>query len=239
MPGGSQEKPDRLRIAIIDNSLDPAVYRPVDHWRQFLPDGWESFRAVDGHLPDLGLGFTHVLLTGSEASIVEREAWVEAEVELVREALSRGLPLLGSCYGHQLLVLALKGPAHVRRCHEPEVGWIPLRIRRANRLLGRAGIAYSFSVHFDEVVDPGEDFSVLASTAACPIQAIKLKGKPVWGIQFHPEIDILSARNLLGQLLSLGSKHVALFARALESRPRDSGLIHRIIGHFLSARAKK
>jgi GMP synthase-like glutamine amidotransferase len=226
-----------LLVAIIDNSIDPSVYKPVQHWAPFLQAPFASFRAPDGRLPDLGKGFTHIILTGSEASIVEREDWVRSEVEFVQDALERGLPMLGSCYGHQLLALALCGPAHVRRCKRPEIGWLPVAIREISGLLGKVGVAYAFSSHFDEVTGLDVRFRVLASSAGCPVQAFKLKGRPVWGIQFHPEIDIPAAREYIQNLIDLGLETSPLFAEALRLKPRDSGLIRRIVPHFLGVRA--
>jgi GMP synthase-like glutamine amidotransferase len=228
-------KSPRKRVAIIDNSIDPSVYKPVEHWREFLDVPAESFRAPACRLPARVGDFTHLILTGSEASIVERGAWVEDEVGLVRDALRQGLPILGSCYGHQLLALALRGPAHVRRCPRPEIGWFPIEIVEKSDLLGDKGKAFAFSSHFDEVIGLDEDFRVPASTPDCPIQAFELKGRPVWGIQFHPEIDIPAAREFLRSLVDLGSITSALFAEALQQRPRDSRLILRIVRHFLAA----
>jgi GMP synthase-like glutamine amidotransferase len=222
-----------LRVAIIDNSINPSVYKPVEHWAAFLQAPFASFRAPDGRLPDLEKGFTHLILTGSEASIVEREDWVGSEVEFVRDALERGFPTLGSCYGHQLLALALCGPAHVRRCRRPEIGWHPIAVREKSGLLGKEGIAYAFSSHFDEVIGLDERFRVLASSADCPVQAFELKGRPAWGIQFHPEIDIPAAREYLQNLVDLGLETSPLFAEALGMSPRDSGLIRGIVRHFL------
>lgn len=222
-------------MAIVDNSIAPLVYKAVEHWATFLHVPFTSFRAAEGELPDLGKDFTHLILTGSEASIVEREEWVEAEVELVRKALNIGLPTLGSCYGHQLLALSLCGPAHVRRCPRPEIGWFPISILRRSGLLGEAGETYAFSSHFDEVIDLDERFEVLASTAACPIQAFALKGSPVWGIQFHPEINIKAAREYLRNLVELGLRTSRLFAAGLRTKPRDSGVIRTVVRHFLGA----
>ena len=226
-----------LRVAIVDNSIAPSVYKPVEHWAGFLRVPFASFRAPEGRLPDLEKGFTHLILTGSEASIVEREDWVDAEVEFVRDALSRGVPTLGSCYGHQLLALALCGPAHVRRCLRPEIGWHPIAIREKSGLLGEEGVAYAFSSHFDEVTDLDERFRVLASSVDCPVQSFELKGRPVWGIQFHPEIDIPAARQYLRNLIDLGLGTSGLFAEALRLSPRDSGLIRGIVRHFLGVSA--
>jgi GMP synthase-like glutamine amidotransferase len=225
-----------IRVAIVDNSIAPSIYRPVDHWAAFLRVPFSSFRAPEGKLPGLNERFTHVILTGSEASIMEREGWVEAEVEYVREVLSRNLPILGSCYGHQLLALAARGDASVRRAPRPEIGWHPIDIRTKSGLLGNEGTIYAFSSHFDEVIGLNEDFRILASSPGCPVQAFELKDRPVWGIQFHPEIDIAAARVFLSRLVGLGMETSSLFAEALGMKPRDSEVIHRIVRHFLQAR---
>lgn len=69
-----------IKIAIIDNSLDSSLYNPVAHWSSHLQCDWEAFKAKESQFPDLKKGFTHVILTGSEASIIEKERWVEEEV---------------------------------------------------------------------------------------------------------------------------------------------------------------
>ena len=227
-----EERPPR--VAVIDNSIDPAVYKPVDHWRTWL-DIQAAFVARDGNLPDFRQGFTHLILTGSEASINEREPWVEREAELVREATGRGLAILGSCWGHQLIAYALAGPAHVRTCRRPEMGWLPIRIFGRDDLLGEAGEAYSFTLHFDEVTGLDGRFEVLADTEACAVQAFRVKGRPVWGIQPHPEIDPPSGRELLRGLRDRGSKGREELEAALRLEARDSGLILRIVRTFLSA----
>jgi GMP synthase-like glutamine amidotransferase len=225
---------ENVRVAIIDNSIDPSVYKPVDHWRTFLSVPWEAFRASKSCFPDLDKGYTHLILTGSETSILESESWVYEEVGVVQEALARGIPILGSCFGHQLLALALRGPAHVRRCPQPEVGWIPVTIKKKNGLLGDRAEAYAFSLHFDEVIGLDNDFLVLASTRSCRVQAFELKTKPAWGVQFHPEINIPAARELLENLIRLELKTSPLFGEVLRTRPQDSGLIRRIIRYFLA-----
>jgi GMP synthase-like glutamine amidotransferase len=226
------------RVAIIDNSIDSTVYKPIDHWRTFLGVPWEAFRASESCFPELSKGYTHLILTGSEASIMEREGWVYEEVDVVREAIARGIPILGSCYGHHLLALALRGPAHVRRSPRPEVGWIRVRIDKKNGLLGEEGMAFAFSSHFDEVIGLDDEFIVLASTPVCRVQAFELRSKPVWGIQFHPEINISAAREFLESIVRLELKTSPLFEETLRTMPQDSGLIRRIVRHFLAADRK-
>jgi GMP synthase-like glutamine amidotransferase len=228
-------RPHKIKVAIIDNSINPSVYTPVEHWSKYLKVEWESFRAPRKFFPKFREGFTHLILTGSEASILDRKRWVQEEVELVQEAVALGLRLLGSCYGHQLLVLALLGPSHVGLCTVPEIGWIPIEVKEDNGLLGKKGLAYVFSSHFDEVLDLDESFRVLASTDNCRVQAFELKGRPVWGIQPHPEIDIGAAQKFLKSLIGLRLATGPLFEKALASVPRDSGLVGHILAEFLGS----
>lgn len=224
-----------VKLAVIDNSIDPSAYTPCAHWREFLTVPFDSFRAVEGRLPDLKDGYTHLILTGSEASILERDHWVLDEAELADAAQRKGLCLLGSCWGHQLLAFALAGPASVGRCREPEIGWIEVRILRESSILGSPGTAWTFSSHFDEVAALPSTFRVLAATQSCPIQAFALSGRPVWGLQIHPEISIERGRELLRVFADRSPARRPLFDAALREEPRDSGLIRRITAAFLAA----
>jgi GMP synthase-like glutamine amidotransferase len=221
------------RVAIIDNSIDPGVYRPVEHWSRHLTVPWDAFVARDGRLPDPA-AYSHFILTGSEASILEREPWVDVEAGIVREAVAAGAAVLGSCWGHQLLAFALAGESHVRRCDRPEIGWVPIRVDKENELLGPTGTPYTFSVHYDEVRDLPAPFEILASTDTCPIQAFRLGGQPVWGLQCHPEVDIPTGLRFLHDLVDCGFKGRDFLLEALRQPPRDSGLILRIVRTFLA-----
>jgi len=223
-----------MNLAFIDNSIDSSVYNPEEHWKLYLDVEWDSFKATKSHFPDFSEGrYTHLLLTGSEASIIEREKWVLEEVEVIHEAIDKGIPILGSCYGHQLLAFALFGPPSVRRSKHPEVGWIPVQIKKDSEILGKKRQVHSFSVHFDEVVEVDGNLHVLASSQYCPIQAFQWKNKPVWGIQIHPEINVPHARTLLKNLISLNLKTSPVYEKALRSTPNDSGLIRQIVKGFL------
>lgn len=223
------------KLAIVDNSLWPDIYNPVEHWSRYLELPFESFRATEGNFPDLDDGFTHLILTGSEASIIDPDPWVKPEIELVREAVERDLVVLGSCYGHQLLALALAGPDYVRRAKRPEIGWIEVEIIKSDPLVGDKKKIFVFASHYDEVCDlDDERFEILARSEHCQIQAFRLKGKKVWGIQAHPEIDPANAHKLLQGILQKNFSHQDLIIRALNSTPVDSGWIEVLKANFLS-----
>lgn len=222
-----------VKVAIIDNSINPSIYTPVAHWAAFLEGEWQAFTAREHHFPNWDEEFTHLILTGSEASILERERWVHEEIELTLEAVERKIPVLGSCWGHQLLAIALAGPAHVQRSDCPEIGWVPIEITEEYTLLGKKGQEFVFSSHFDEVVDLGDDFLVFASNEKCPVHAFQWMENPVWGIQSHPEMSIQDAQHYLRENVASNHESHSLFRRALDSTPRDTEMIHAVIRNFL------
>jgi len=223
-----------IRVAIIDNSIDHTIYDPVHHWTQFLNVKQSSFRAKESDFPkDIRNKFTHIILTGSEASIMDRSPWVLDEIEWVKEAVSYQIPLLGSCYGHQMIALALEGPDCVRRSSFPEIGWIPIEISKKNALLGKKGCFYSYTIHFDEVIGLGDGYDIFASTDLCSIHAYQKKNSSVWGIQSHPEITPEEGKKLLKNLIEQGRGPLDIYKKALHSKPKDSGIIKNIIDAFL------
>jgi GMP synthase-like glutamine amidotransferase len=223
------------KLAIIDNSLWPELYNPVEHWAEYIDLPCRAFRATEGMFPDLDDGYTHLIISGSEASIIASDPWVLPEVELVKEAMDRKLTLLGSCYGHQLLALALGGSACVRRTAVPEIGWIEVEILKDDPLLGLKQKISVFSSHYDEVCNLKEDkFEILARSQKCQVQAFRLKGKKVWGIQAHPEINPEKARKLLTGIIQKNFSQKDLIEKALNSKPVDSGWINLIKKNFIA-----
>jgi len=131
-------------------------------------------------------GYTHLILSGSEASTTTDQPWDRALAALVHRFVEAGKPILGICYGHQFLAKALAGPEHVRRAAQPEFGWLSPRLEASPLFQGL--IEPEFMVcHYDEVFDLPVDFKVLASSPRCAVHAFQYKDLPVWGVQFHPE----------------------------------------------------
>jgi GMP synthase-like glutamine amidotransferase len=223
-----------VNVAIVDNSLNPSIYTPVAHWSAFLEEKWRAFTARKHEFPNLDNGFTHLILTGSEASILESNPWVYEEIELTLKAVERNIPILGSCWGHQLLAIALTGPTHVQRSECPEIGWFPVEITDDDTLMGEKGQVYVFSSHFDEVVGLGDDFRVFASSEKCQIHAFQWKKYPAWGIQSHPEMSIPNALHYLRENISSKHESLHLYKKALDTIPMDTEIIYTVISNFLS-----
>ena len=79
--------------------------------------------------------------------------------------------------------------------------------------------------------DLTDDFEVLASSEMCDAQVFQVKEKPVWGIQFHPEIDVESGKKFIGDLKKTFPDSDIDFDRAI-NEVRDSGISKRFFENF-------
>jgi GMP synthase (glutamine-hydrolysing) len=99
-----------------------------------------------------------------------------------------GVPVLGICYGMQLACEALGGK--VQPSPAREFGRAECRVLAPDDDLF-AGVPAEMPVwmsHGDQVRDAGPDFLPLAATATCPLAAVRHRSRPVYGLQFHPEV---------------------------------------------------
>jgi len=143
----------------------------------------------DEALPD-PVSFAGIVVTGSAASVTERAPWMLRAEDFLRTAVAADVPVLGICFGHQLLAQALGGSV-ARNPLGREIGTVKLEATEhavADPLFD--GLPPSFSVnvsHVDTVerLPPGS--TVLSSTSGERHAAFRV-GR-AWGVQFHPEFD--------------------------------------------------
>jgi GMP synthase-like glutamine amidotransferase len=122
-----------------------------------------------------------LLLLGSDWSVYDEfcRASVEIEMSLVRNCALNAIPILGICFGAQVISQAFGGD--VFRAIKPEIGWRDVEsLDRESPVTGRW-----MQWHYDSFTAP-RGFDVLAENSA-GVQAIRL-GRTL-GVQFHPEVD--------------------------------------------------
>ena len=145
--------------------------------------------------------FSHLILSGSEASATEDRPWNGPLEAVTRRAVDAGLPVLGICYGHQFLARTLLGRGHVRRAAVPEFGWIRPSLRPNPLFEGIVDPLVMVS-HFDEVHGLTPDFQVIGSSPECAVHAFQYRELPVWGVQFHPEYGPVEADAIFNALVA-------------------------------------
>ncbi|MDF3068263.1 MAG: synthase [Polyangiaceae bacterium] len=181
--------------------------------RTGLADVWEhGFVEVDareaGELPSAER-FAGVIVTGSASSVTERAPWMLRAEEYLAGAVKDEHPVLGICFGHQLLGQALGGLVE-RNPRGREMGTVALTIVDDDPLLDRRiEPALAHATHVDSVTRLPSGVRLLATTALDPHAAVRF-GERAWGVQFHPEFDEQVIR-----------EYVETRAQVLEQEGRD------------------
>jgi GMP synthase (glutamine-hydrolysing) len=123
-----------------------------------------------------------IILSGGPSSVYEPNA-PKCDPGL----FELGVPVLGICYGMQIVCQALGG--EVRPAARREYGPATVTVTEADGLFH--GVPHRTPVwmsHGDQVASVSGDFVPLASTDTCPLAAVKHRSRPVFGLQFHPEV---------------------------------------------------
>jgi GMP synthase (glutamine-hydrolysing) len=119
----------------------------------------------------------------------ERAAWegYDDEIALLREAVERGIPVLGVCLGSQLLARATGGQN--MRLEKRLITWAPLEVIAEDPVLGaNPRGAHALNWNQDGFEPPPGAVEVYARPAGGRAQGFRV-GENAWGVQFHPEVD--------------------------------------------------
>ena len=230
------------RLLIVDLSVNPAVYRPVDHWRphiEALGVPVDVCRPPDGGAPADLAPYSHAILTGSEASILADTEWILRACDLTRALAAREVKLLGSCFGHQMLARALAGREFVRRTPTPEFGWVQVRKAgggaRDPLVDALPERCHVYTSHFDEVFPLPPVWEIVAETDGCPCAVIRHAEGRAWGIQPHPEIGVEEGRALQASYLQTMPERRDVLEAGWHPEPRDDGITGALVKGFLGA----
>jgi len=131
------------------------------------------------------------IVTGSPTMVTEELDWSVAAEAWLAAAHGRGLPILGVCYGHQMLARALGGTAGDNPAGR-EIGTAAIELLAAaesDALLGGFQSPLQVQVsHSQSALTLPTGAVLLARSAGDPHQAFRV-GETTWGVQFHPEFD--------------------------------------------------
>lgn len=119
-----------------------------------------------------------------------RWPWMSKEMDLIRQAHGRQMPIVGICLGHQMLAAALGG--EVARAAQAEHGFIDVTLSPGGHtdpiLAGIRWTFPAFQTHGREVTKAPPGAQILASSKACKVQAFRI-GLRSYGFQWHFESD--------------------------------------------------
>ncbi len=127
-----------------------------------------------------------IILSGGPRSVYEENA-PTINKDVLDWAIENKIPVLGICYGHQLIAKMLGG--EVMRGKEGEYGLSKLEVHNEDLIFkGTPRVQDVWMSHRDLVAKLPENFEILASTKYTAIAAYKSKDNLIYGLQFHPEV---------------------------------------------------
>ncbi|THE65509.1 type 1 glutamine amidotransferase [Salinadaptatus halalkaliphilus] len=216
-----------LRIAVLN-----AAHRDANTTRNFrreLEGSISEFDATEGEAPD-HFDYDAAVVTGSRSSVYWDDDWMQPTREWVDEAIDRGIPFLGVCWGHQLLADVLGGTVEDMGAYE--VGYSEIEQTADSRLFDGIDESFTaFTSHSDEVTElpPG----------ATPLAANEYsnhgfrKGR-VFGVQFHPEYDTKTARELVHRKELSDERLESILSEITEENYRNACEAKLVFDNFLA-----
>jgi GMP synthase (glutamine-hydrolysing) len=183
-------------IAIVDASVGET---PAErNLTRELGDATTVYKASDGELPpaavDSARRFDGLVISGSQTSVYDDEAWIHALTAWIRDVHAADIPLLGICWGHQALAQALGG--RVVDMGEYELGYRTVERVGEDPLFESIPRSFlAFQTHSDRVAELPSGAVELAANEY-GVQAFRLGSS--YGVQFHPEYDLDTAEWVVG-----------------------------------------
>jgi GMP synthase-like glutamine amidotransferase len=166
------------RILVVEHEADSGAVMLGERAAQL---GFELVVATpERGIPRSAEGYTALLVMGASPSVNDEhiQEWFQDEVDMLRDADRRSIPVFGVCFGAQALAVALGGS--VTRATQAEIGWFDVCSSAPDLIPPGPWMEW----HVDAITPP-EGAEIVATTALC-VQAYTL-GKHL-AVQFHPEV---------------------------------------------------
>lgn len=220
-----------MKIGILQTGHAPEQIRPEvgdyeDMFARMLGGhGFEfvTFNVVDGAFPDSLDAAQGWIITGSRHGAYEDHAWIAPLEELIRAIYASGAPMLGICFGHQIIAQALGG-----KVEKFAGGWSVGR--RAYEIEGETVALNAW--HQDQVVALPEGAEVVGQNDFCKYAALRYDDR-IYTIQPHPEFGAEVIAGLITHRSDAVPADLVATARAGLSDPLDNDKLAVRLAAFL------
>jgi len=178
-----------VKIGILQAGLCPEElveeYGEYDAFFARFLDGFgfefEGFRVVEGMFPPSVNSADGWLITGSKYGVYEDHDWIAQLEEFIRHAYNQRVPIIGVCFGHQILAQALGGKV------EKFTGGRSVGKQRYQFDGVESGVDL-MAWHQDQIIELPQDAEVIGSSSFCKYAAL-VYGNRALSVQAHPEFD--------------------------------------------------
>ena len=184
-----------MKIGILQTGHTPQELTPTlgtysDMFARLL-DGngfmFQTWSVVDGDFPDALTDADGWLITGSKHGAYEDHDWIPPLEQLIRDIYADGRPLIGVCFGHQIIAQAMGG-----KVVKFDKGW---SVGRTNYDMNGTPVSLN-AWHQDQVVEVPDTATTIASNDFCENAAL-VYGDKIWTIQPHPEFESPNIEGLI------------------------------------------
>jgi GMP synthase (glutamine-hydrolysing) len=232
-----------IAVAITGDPVE-TVHRTRGGWAKIVrlsigelwPHDYLTVDARQGELPRLD-SVSALIVTGSASSVTSREPWILHTEAYLAGAVRERVPVLGICFGHQLLGQALGGQVRPNP-RGREIGTVLFERVTDDPLFGDERAFAVNMTHVDTVLELPHGARVLGRTELEPHAAVRF-GERAWGVQFHPEIDgeimkrYVEARRELIDAEGLDGQAIL---EAVVDAPSGASVLQRFIEHSVLGR---
>lgn len=236
-----------IKAGTLREISDSIVERFGDQDEAFLKAGGFDAEEVDiaavfegASLPEDPLAYAGILITGSGSMVSRPEPWMEATATWLRRAVALDVPILGVCFGHQLLAYSLGGSVAPNE-KGLEAGTVRVNFadtRNDDPLFWDFADEVLFQAHhYESVIHRPPNSRILACNDHEAHHALRY-GQHVWGVQFHPELDATLMSELM---MALADDHHRAglsgeaIAQSICDTPDGPSLIQRFKRYALGA----
>ena len=210
----------KIGILICGHIPEELSDRYGDYDRSFAkllgPDQFEyqSWAVVDNEFPENHDDVDGWLISGSKHGVYEDHSWIPPLEELIRDAYKNSIPIIGVCFGHQILAQALGGTVE-----KFSGGWSIGRVEYA--IVGETSSASVYAYHQDQVITLPKDATCFGSTDFCQYAFLRY-GKKAMSMQPHPEFETEFLEDLLRLRGNDLPEHIVKAAKDSVGPPMDS-----------------
>ncbi|MDF0599944.1 type 1 glutamine amidotransferase [Psychromarinibacter sp. C21-152] len=189
---------------------------------------FDTYPVVDMVLPGSIHAADGWLITGSRHGAYEDHAWIAPLEQFIRDAYGADVPVVGICFGHQIMAQALGG-----RVEKYDGGWT---VGRQPYDFGALGTVHANAWHQDQVVAKPADAEVVATGPHSPFAGL-VYDRHAFSLQPHPEFDA----DFLGALIDFRGQGVVPPERLQQARdgldrPVDKARLAEMIARFFKER---
>lgn len=211
-----------MHIAVLATNTDDSAFaarhpRDVEKFRALIHGvrpKWRvtAFDLPKGDFPETLQGFDGILIGGSPSSVHDDEAWIARLMDLIGEAYTAGVPLVGACFGHQAIAKALGGV--VGRNPGPFVlGTAETTVVAPAPWMDPVARFRLAAAHGEQVLTLPPGAEVVGRSEGCPAACYRI-GNAVFATQYHPEMTPEFLAELVGECAPMVSAEVVEAARA-------------------------